>query len=170
MGLFADRRRLSRWRRIADGCGHQSCQHETSRCPRLTEPYLSKPSIISSGRAMKFEINVRHQRAAAKVLAGDYLRLSSTNSSSSTLASFRSGASKPSVNKLWTGARSSRALVRLPWSARAALYSLLRVVRNALVVLQHPPQNDVRSPARVLIFPHSATDDAARVHVHQRPT
>jgi hypothetical protein len=77
MGLFADRRRLSRWRRIADGCGHQSCQHETSRCPRLTEPYLSKPSIISSGRAMKFEINVRHQRAAAKVLAGDYLRLSS---------------------------------------------------------------------------------------------
>jgi hypothetical protein len=38
---------------------------------------LSKPSIISSGRAMKFKINVRHQRAAAKVLTGDYLRLSS---------------------------------------------------------------------------------------------
>jgi len=26
---------------------------------------------------MKFKINVRHQRAAAKVLTGDYLRLSS---------------------------------------------------------------------------------------------
>ena len=38
------------------------------------------------------------------------------SSSSSALASFRSGVSKPSVNQVWTGARRSRALERLPWS------------------------------------------------------
>jgi hypothetical protein len=45
--------------------------------PASYRAILFKPSIISSGRAMKFKINVRHQRTAANVLTGDYLRLSS---------------------------------------------------------------------------------------------
>ena len=48
-----------------------------------------------------------------------------TNSSSSTLASFRSGVTKPSVNKLWTGSEKTRAV------QQSTLVSMSRMRRAA---------------------------------------
>jgi hypothetical protein len=52
---------------------------------------------------MKFKINVRHQRAAAKVLTGDYLRLSSYKLVEQHFGLLQIGRIEASVNKLWTG-------------------------------------------------------------------
>jgi hypothetical protein len=77
MGLFADRRRFKPMEKDRRRLRPPKQPARDFTMPAPYRAILSKPSIISSGRAMKFKINARHQRAAAKVLTGDYFRLSS---------------------------------------------------------------------------------------------
>ena len=82
-------------------------------------------------------INVRHQRASAKVLTGDYLRLSSYKLIEELFGLLQIGRIEASMNKLWTASEKD---ARCP--AKHTLVSMSR--------MRHAEERYAFIPARLL--------------------